>query len=127
MLDDDGAECIREQQGDAALSAKVAFEEGGWTYTAQMYYQWDRREQLWEYGQELLRVEYEEGDITPLRAWLISFWKRGSPSKSDSYSQGWIRAVHPWRSSHTPRSSRQPLQQRNMGIDSTAYLLPCSI
>ena len=64
MLDSYGAEFLRAQQGDAALGACVAFEEGWWTYTAEMRYQWDRREQLWEYGQELLRVDYEEGDIT---------------------------------------------------------------
>ena len=31
MLDSYGEECIREQQGDYAVSAKVAFQEGWWT------------------------------------------------------------------------------------------------
>ena len=31
MLDSYGEECIREQRGDDALSAKVVFEEGWWT------------------------------------------------------------------------------------------------
>jgi hypothetical protein len=120
VLNCDGAECLRAQQGDDTLCARIALEAGWWTSPADIGSQWDRREQLWDYGQELLRVDDEEGDITPLRAWPISFWKMGFPSKSDSSSLGWFRAVHPWRSSHTPRSSRQRLQQRNRGINSTA-------
>ena len=63
MLDYYGAECIREQRGDAAPSATVAFEEGWWTSTAEIHYRWDPREQLWEYGQEQLQVDDEEGKI----------------------------------------------------------------
>jgi hypothetical protein len=56
--------CIREQQGDAALSATVAFEAGWWTSPAGSREQWDRREQPWDSGQEVLWVDYEEGGIT---------------------------------------------------------------
>ena len=66
LLDSSGEECIREQRGDYALSAKVVFEEGWLTSTADIREQWDRREQLWEEGQELLRVDDEEGEITRL-------------------------------------------------------------
>ena len=63
MLDYYGAEFIREQRGDYDISATVAFEAGWWTYTADIRYQWDAREQIREYGQEVLRVDYEEGEI----------------------------------------------------------------
>ena len=36
---------------------------GWWTSPAEIREQWDRREQLWDYGQALLRVDDEDGEI----------------------------------------------------------------
>ena len=43
LLDSYGEECIREQRGDAAISAKVAFEAGWWTSTVEIRYRWDQK------------------------------------------------------------------------------------
>ena len=62
-LDSDGAEFLREQRGGDDSSAAVELEAGWWISPAEIRYQWDGREQLWDSGQELLRVGYDEREL----------------------------------------------------------------
>ena len=66
-LDYYGADFLTEQRGDYDISACVPFKAGWWTYTVEISYRWDPQEQMWEYGQELLRVDDEDGEINLFR------------------------------------------------------------
>src|SRR5262249_40789428 len=63
ILATSGAECLRERRGDDDISECVAFEAGERTSPADIREQWGSREQRWEEGQELFRVDDGEGEI----------------------------------------------------------------
>ena len=58
-----GIDFLQNLHGDFEITGTVGYEEECWTYTATMGYQWDPREKMWEYAQDLVYEQYAEGEI----------------------------------------------------------------